>query len=753
MKKFNSILLFLFICFASVQIFSQVNRAGYNYHTSIDNSVNFMFPSGQLVDNTIQGKSGGTGTETDPYIVATAEDLLEIAIRVNTGTEGSSTIFPNGNMGYSNQYFLVTNDLNLSAYNPWPMIGIPSVAIFYGNFDGGGHIISDLTLNASGNQGLFAVAGNFAVIHGIKVKDSNIHNGNYYTGAVVGAAGENTTIYDCHNYCDITSVAYYTGGIAGASWGTIYNCTNTGNIVGVDFCGGIVGDFYGTIYNCVNTGNITGSTSLGGIIGYSANASIKHLINTGKITGSSVYNGGVIGFVTNYDSDNTTSFCLNMGDVVCASTSSAAVIGRLWTEAGQPSDADNCFYDKQLTLKKGVAPGGDIPGVAEGKFTHEMIGNELSAILGSNFLYTAGLYPCPEGVENKEISHVAIAPASLKYTSETVYDMYNSVNDHIPIALDNDVAWESSDETKLKIANNYAILLNLGKVNLSCTKGDAKKTIELTILTAPAIICDIPVLESVTQGTCSDAPCLLLTFTQANYVTGGYNIYVDGDFLMNVPEWQTVSLTENEISPNETHCFTVTSVCVNGETEHSNEICQELIICNPPVLESVTQDMCAYAPCLTLTFTQVNLAKDGYNIYVDGVFLLNVPEWQTVSLTENDITPNETHCFTVTSVCTDGESNHSNEICIEFITAIGNIENNRVSIYPNPSTSTINVAGDNIETITFIDNLGRVVKKYYPNGNKLNEINIENMKPDFYFIKIEMLDGKSRVEKFVKIIY
>jgi hypothetical protein len=622
-----------------------------------------MFPNEHSKVNTVPGKSGGTGTESDPYIVATVEDLTEIATRVNTGMENMSSIFPNGNPGYSDQYFLVTDDLNLSAYDPWPMIGIPSKAIFYGNFDGGGHVISGLKLNASGNQGLFAVIGNFAVVHGIIIRDSQIHNGNYYTGAVVGAAGANTTIYDCHNYCDITSIAYYTGGIVGASWGKIYNCTNTGDIAGLEFSGGIVGDFYGTIYNCVNTGNITGNGSLGGIIGYSAGASTKYLVNTGKITGTGGYNGGVIGFVANYNSENTTSFCLNMGDVKCQSSNSAAVIGRLWTEAGEPSHADNCFYDKQLTLKKGVYPGGDIVGVAEGKFTHEMIGDELSAILGSNFIYTEGLYPCPEGIEESEISHVAIAPASLVYTSEDIFDLYNFVNNHFTIALDNDVIWESSDETKLKILNNGALLFELGEVNLICMKGESKKIIELTINTAPEIVCNNPVLESVTQDMYSDTHCLVLNFTQTNYVTDGYNIYIDGIFLMNVPEWQTVVLTENEIKPNKTHCFTVTSECINGETDHSNEICQALII-----------------------------------------------------------------------------------------TSIENIENNRVSIYPNPSTSTINVEGDGIQTVNIIDNFGRIVKKYYPNGNKINTINIEDLKSGFYFIRIEMLDGDSIVAKFVKSI-
>jgi hypothetical protein len=751
MKKLSISLFTLLICLLmSTPIVAQIDRAGYSYDTYIDNSVNVMRSTGPIGINTVPGRSGGTGTETDPFIIATVDDLVELATRINSKTEGSSTVFPNGNLGYTNQYFLVTEDLDLSAHNPWVCIGIPGDAIFYGNFNGGGHVVSNLILNpgAGTNQGLFSVLGNNAIVHGIKIKDSQL-NGSYYTGGIVGAAGEFTTIYDCHNYSDLTSTGYYTGGIAGASWGTIYNCTNSGNITGNDFCGGIVGDFYGTIYNCVNTGNMSGPTSIAGIIGYSGRADVKNLINTGNITGTGGYVGGVAGFVVNFDTDRTSSYCINMGDVVSPSASSGAVFGRLWAEDGVPSDANNCYYDKQLTLKLGVYPGGDVPDVAEGKFTHEMLGDLLSANLNEDFIFTAGLYPCPAGTEESDITHVAIAPASLRYSSDDDFDRYNDVNDHFGIALDNDVEWSSQDETKMIVAGNSVVLLDTGVATLECVKGDAKKTIELTINTAPPADCVPPVLESVTIDVCSDAPCLLLHFTEVAFVTGGYNIYVDGALLMNVAEWQVVSLTSDDITPNENLCFTVTAVCMSGETDSSNEICETLPSdCTPPILESVVQDICLDAPCLLLHFTEINNATGGYNIYVDGALLMNVAEWQVVSFTSDDITPNENLCFTVTAVCAAGESDFSNEIC-ETLTGIENRHDNKINIYPNPAVSYIHIEGDNIQTISIIDNLGRRINEYHPNGNNMNAIRIEGHTSGFYLIKIEMTDGKYVVKKLV----
>ena len=257
-------------------------RIGYNYATpNIGATLNAMRPLGELNVNTTPGRNGGTGTFEDPYIVSSAEALAEIATRVNSGTEASGEIFPNGNPGYADQYFLLTKDIDLSDYTPWMPISIPGEKIFFGHFDGGNNTITHLTTDFStnnSNQGLFSVIGANASISNLKIRDSSV-TGEIYTGSFVGAAGENSQIINCHNYSDVNATYFYCGGIAGASWGAIVNCSNAGNITSnQDFIGGIVGDFYGTIMSCINTGNISGTTSTGGIVGYSANAEIAHNI-------------------------------------------------------------------------------------------------------------------------------------------------------------------------------------------------------------------------------------------------------------------------------------------------------------------------------------------------------------------------------------------------------------------------------------------------------------------------------------------
>ncbi|MBR1514885.1 MAG: T9SS type A sorting domain-containing protein [Bacteroidales bacterium] len=482
MKKTSTLIAALLL--SAFAAFGQMSeRIGYPQPTpNIGLQLNAMRPVGDLNTNTTPARSGGTGTYDDPYLVSSAEELAEIATRVNNGTEAAGTIFPNGNPGYADQFFLLTKDIDLSDYTPWMPISIPGEKIFFGHFDGDWHTITHLTTDFStnnSNQGLFSVIGAGASVSNLSIKDSHI-TGVQYTGAFVGAAGEGSEIYNCHNFSDVDATYYYAGGIAGASWGVIERCTNSGNITsGMDFIGGIVGDFYGDLTNCINTGNISGSTSTGGIVGYSANAAIADCLNAGNIYATSGYSGGVVGFVTNYDSENTTARLLNVGG--CYGPSIKAVIGRLWTEDGQPSHANNCYYDRQMTDKTGVTPGNDVEGVVEPRFTHELTSYNMAGELGWSVSNES--YPSPGIFWNhyNATLFVAIAPAWFRFANETEYDRFDDVRDDFRVNNDfYGLTWESTTG-KVDFYENFAQLLDIGQDTLVVTLDDARKEIIINI--------------------------------------------------------------------------------------------------------------------------------------------------------------------------------------------------------------------------------------------------------------------------------
>lgn len=487
---FVVILALVFSNFSTTQAQCSKNnfRIGYNTgkdtpHVNeegvVDNVINFLKPLQPVHINMIPAKNGGTGAIDNPYIVTSASDLYEIADRVNNGTEASGEIFPNGNQGYAGQYFLMINDLDLSDYIPWPGISIPGQALFYGHLDGDNHSIYNLVTNpgAGTNQGLFTVIGAAGSVKNLTIASGDI-KGSYYVGAICGALAEGATIENCHNYCDVTITNYYAGGIAGAAWGNIRSCTNSGDISGTDFVGGIVGDFYGNLESCSNTGDIYGDTSVGGIIGYSANAETKTCINAGNSYGSSGYVGGTIGFLTNYDSDNTTRECLNFGNVESPSASSGAVIGRLWHSDTQ-STASDCYYDKQMCSKQGVAPGGDIPGVVEGRFTREMLDNQLD--LHYFWEFEPNIFPRPSSIKDLPGTILAAAPIFFHFVDENEFDIYNNITKDFIVSIENGVEWYSIANNIINVHGQNVSLINIGSDTLVANLESATKKAVITI--------------------------------------------------------------------------------------------------------------------------------------------------------------------------------------------------------------------------------------------------------------------------------
>ena len=75
-------------------------------------------------------------------------------------------------------------------------------------------------------------------------------------------------------------------------------------------------------------------------------------------------------------------------------------------------------------------------------------------------------------------------------------------------------------------------------------------------------------------------------------------------------------------------------------------------------------------------------------------------------------------------------------------------ENVVLSIYPNPATEYINIAGENIAGIEICNLLGGVVYEMQQcNGN--NVISTENMPSGSYFVRVRMADGKVVTKKII----
>ena len=207
----------------------------------------------------------GSGTETDPYQISTAEGLKWFRDKVNNATKTADTQI----------CAELTKDIDLSG-EAWTPIGIGGA--FYagtppysGTFDGKGHTIKNLSIDSSAHY-----VGLFGYVYGGTIRNLTVSGsvkGSEHTGGIAGAANGGT-FENCANQCAVQGGT--TGGIIGFATeeGTLIvrDCYNVGSITTTtgNSVGGIIGQCIntsGTIRNCYNAGTVTGTASVGAIIG------------------------------------------------------------------------------------------------------------------------------------------------------------------------------------------------------------------------------------------------------------------------------------------------------------------------------------------------------------------------------------------------------------------------------------------------------------------------------------------------------
>ena len=210
----------------------------------------------------------GSGTETDPYRISTAEGLKWFRDKVNNAKTPDETKI----------CVELTEDIDLSG-EEWSPIGIGQGVYwgslsYSGTFDGKGHTIKNLSIdNSSAN-----FVGLFGYVLGGTIRNLTVSGsvkGSGHTGGIAGGA-DGGTFENCANLCVVQSDSTEggtTGGIIGFALNMDYvlivrDCYNVGSITG-RHAGGIIGQcsWHETISNCYNAGTVTGTANAGAIIG------------------------------------------------------------------------------------------------------------------------------------------------------------------------------------------------------------------------------------------------------------------------------------------------------------------------------------------------------------------------------------------------------------------------------------------------------------------------------------------------------
>jgi hypothetical protein len=250
----------------------------------------------------------GNGSELDPYLVYTADQLNMIGLFLCEW----------------DKYFKLMADIDLSGFTgtEFNIIGEWRNA-FTGVFDGNDHTISNFayTSTATSFIGFF---GNVSQceIKNLGLIDPNVDAG---TGSKVGSlVGQinGGTITNCYaEGGNVSGTGLSVGGLVGLNTGTISNCYSNGSVAGGFNVGGLVGYIYkGTITYCYSAGSVTGNEKVGGLVSENYQASITNCYATCNVSGDDIVGGAVgsnyEGIITNCHSTGRVSGTTDVGGLV-----------------------------------------------------------------------------------------------------------------------------------------------------------------------------------------------------------------------------------------------------------------------------------------------------------------------------------------------------------------------------------------------------------------------------------------------------
>jgi len=263
--------------------------------------------------------AGGTGTEADPWQIATAEQLDWV--RQFSGGE------------YGNQYFIQIDNIDLDTppYNEdegWLPIGKYMEEYFCGSYDGNGHTIEGLYINRPyhDDQGLFGfvyqadisnlsltgvdvtgdeyVGGLVGCCYQSEIRNSSSAgnvSGQSRTGGLVGDLRMSATLEYCHSSGEVNVQGNWAGGLVGLVIDntSISECFSTSSVHADGYsAGGLCATIEDgcIISNSYATGSVYGSQWIGGMTGWVEQGTITNSYSLGSVSSETGTNtGGLVG--------------------------------------------------------------------------------------------------------------------------------------------------------------------------------------------------------------------------------------------------------------------------------------------------------------------------------------------------------------------------------------------------------------------------------------------------------------------------
>lgn len=301
----------------------------------------------------------GAGTEANPYVLTTTEDMKWLMDNYRLSTQYNGLYL-------HDSYFVLGNDIDISSIGNWTPLDGPTInsqsASFCGTFDGRNHAIIGLT--CTGNYCGFFYSLSTCLIQNLEMRNVNLQSTSSNTGAI-SCTGyrfnqSNVKLFTLRNIKvsgKISTKYSRIGGLVGSeAAGYFYDCTNEADITATEgFVGGLFGQQSNgsvVVSGCVNKGTITSQSGYaGGLAGCLKNGQVINCLNAGNIESNNYNNGGIIGS-SGSTIDNPTvivSSCLNLANV-----KGSSYVGHIVGGSDNKLYIYNCLWDKNATLTRSV---------------------------------------------------------------------------------------------------------------------------------------------------------------------------------------------------------------------------------------------------------------------------------------------------------------------------------------------------------------------------------------------------------------
>ena len=217
----------------------QISEDGYPTYVIPDDNTNGIV--GEVWDGKVAtGYSGGSGTETDPYIIETARQLAYLIKHDVVDSAGAT----NG------KYYKLAADIYLNdvsnpdwkSNNPNSWYEVESSKRFAGNLDGDGYTVYGLYYSGTASFGLIPWVDMWSydvTIKNLIISDAYISTSDQFVGAVVGYvyANENRNAVFTLSNCFVNDNVYIFSSNASAYIGGLVGCLRSNSLNTYNFIG------------------------------------------------------------------------------------------------------------------------------------------------------------------------------------------------------------------------------------------------------------------------------------------------------------------------------------------------------------------------------------------------------------------------------------------------------------------------------------------------------------------------------------